>query len=255
MFTPRIPFFLLLLYSYITSLMAMNHAALDAGDAPDSKPRCFVPRTFHGNYTVLDINDCNNAIAMLPGGGLHLHPEPNKLGTHTPGQLPEFNLYRHPHHAQVGRERKFFLPAAFRAGSCLVLVRPETSNKPDKMDPYGPSEAAFYMWTLIWPQVKRIATNIVKECALTTDDEPVGEVIKETRLGDKSFRYQVGVMGVARHGLTPFAPEGWQVTFGWRAQSWDFMDTRVPFGADFNLYEAGGTWEGKGTKGLWRSED
>ncbi|MCJ1243080.1 hypothetical protein MMC30_000277 [Trapelia coarctata] len=212
------------------------------------------------DWRVENTADCQDAIGMIPSAP-NVHPD-ELARSHQPGGPNRINI----HIPNSARERKFFLPAIFRSRSCLVMVvadapdhhifieDPETYHAWHN-DPHGPNyfpmhndhrgpanNAASHMLFTIWPKAKQLAQRIVKRCPLTQDHDNIGSILTWDMLGKYPFHYRVGVTGVPRqkiNGTKPFPKEGWRVT----------LDT--PYDLTFNVYEANGTWSGRGTLGHW----
>jgi len=141
----------------------------------------------------LPIPDCEAAINIIPTGHLNLDPKAaHSLGTVESQDSVKYN-------ATLPRPlRKFRLPAAFRAGECVVYVRHfrffegKMAFLPPVEPPAGFSPAKF-MYHTVWPNSRRLAELVIKQCGsrggfTETTSSPEGN--KEAY---KTFRYLVTV--------------------------------------------------------------
>jgi len=65
--------------------------------------------------------------------------------------------FEHP-----GRNRTYLIPAAFRSGTCVILVSTLGSY------PHPPANAASLMYFKVWPNVRKAAGKIVQKCSQQT---------------------------------------------------------------------------------------
>lgn len=194
--------------------------------------------------------DCRAAIDIIPAGTYLPSGSLEKpLGLHMPA--------RH--------RRKFLLPAAFRAGTCIVLVETLVSSRHDFHGIPPPVDAASAMYRVVWPTARRLAGQLVEQCLggsqtggthaytpthSTADSTRNGIAMSSIRWsagalraqnnlgpnGDFPFRYRIEVKGVP-----PGMPgDGWVV---------DLHQYRSR--AQHTVYEAGGQTERHGTRGFW----
>lgn len=250
MLTARLPVFVFLLYYCSSSLMAMDHDHAIGHHAMNNPvvPDLADDDNFTGmNYLNVIFcryrpggprirpGGCEKAISMIPSP--YLHPEPDKLGTHD-GTSAKFSLHRQPLGTPKGKpQRRYALPAAFRSGNCLILIHHEHDffSVCNKMG--GPPNAAFNMWAQVWPHVKEVAGNIVRECQLAG-----GEMLTMSQLEGYSLHYEVRVRPTPRNRGNPLPPEGHTV---------EFNDSN----GIYNLYEEGGLWSGEATRGHWSQQE
>jgi hypothetical protein len=142
----------------------------------------------------LPIPDCEAAIDFIPTGHLILDPkDAHSLGTIESQESVKYK-------ATLPRPlRKFHLPAAFRAGGCVVYVGQSyniNSRAPEIKAPMKPPtgfSVAMFLYHTIWPNSRRLADSILKRCGsrggfIITDSSP--ESAKEAF---KTFRYVVVV--------------------------------------------------------------
>ncbi|MCJ1249232.1 hypothetical protein MMC30_006455 [Trapelia coarctata] len=157
-------------------------------------------------------NDCLGALEMIPSGQLALDPA-------HPGdryQPQPIDLAFHQ-----GRQRKFFLPAAFRFGNCVISAEAVYSAT----QPRPPTKAASAMYFTVWPNVRKSAAHIIEQCSLIPFDRTAGWVTTKSRLGQWEFAYKVTVTGTPKN-LRPADARG-------RRQL-------PPFQTWFNIYDGGG---------------
>ena len=108
--------------------------------------------------------DCRAAINLIPNGVKDLHLDPTKLDPLDKNERRPISLYRRPSSSQ----RKYFLPAAFHSGSCMVLVR---SAQQHGARPEPPEEKlAYAMYFKLWPNVRRMADRILRICPRQTPE-------------------------------------------------------------------------------------
>lgn len=182
--------------------------------------------------------DCYAAISMIPSGdflvqGDHFLDENGR---------PKLKIHIPPH----DRARKFFMPAIFRSGTCMIRVSADVDRR-GLMRPNPPAftNAAAKMYSTVWPHVRQRATEIVQEC-LAKDPDGLrhygGSVHTESALGDVRFPYQIKVeephKGFPRDGATYIDLEGVGPGF----------DVRRAWEVEYNVYEPGGTASGQGRK-------
>jgi hypothetical protein len=177
------------------------------------------------DHSIQDLRDCSSALKMIPTGRLYVHPEPHRLGS--PARL---SLYKYPPMLPKplpnATERSYLFPAAFHSGSCLILVA-ATSRSLFPLNQYrGPRDAATAFYFIIWPNVRSLATRIIRGCNIHSRAEDVGFVNTISTLdnGKYEYSYRVMVTGVPSlkfefHELPeqahdyPFPGEGWRVRF------------------------------------------
>jgi len=146
------------------------------------------------------------------------------------------------------RNRKFFMPAIFRSGTCVIRVSADVHRR-GLIRPNPPTftNAASKMYSTVWPNVRQQATRIVQEC-LAKDPDGMrhygGLLHTESLLGDVRFPYQIRVeaphMSFPGDGATYIDLEGVGPGF----------DTRRAWEVEYNVYEPGGTSSGHGRKGV-----
>ncbi|MCJ1247595.1 hypothetical protein MMC30_004810 [Trapelia coarctata] len=199
----RIPiFFFLLLISVINLAHANN----------EGNPVCYRIDEFPDPEPA----DCQNAINMIPSGKYELEGRITKpLNLHLP---------------QTVCNRKFFLPAAFLSRTCLIKVIPEY---PGHKAFIRPTKAASAMYTIVWPTVRRLATEIMPKCIRNPRGTNWGAASSTSNLEGSVFSYFVQV--------APVPP-------GMQRDGWKLLDDA---GFRYNVYEAGGTSSGNCTKGVW----
>ncbi|MCJ1245522.1 hypothetical protein MMC30_002726 [Trapelia coarctata] len=170
---PRTPTLLLL------SLL-LSHAA-------STRIGCYFQRP-----CIFSDSDCDRAIALIPSlatftfdpafPGHSSSPKPLDLHLSTPSH-----------------QRTYVLPAAFHAGSCIVLVTSTTRNRSRLRDLRPPKgvKAATEMHTKVWPVAKARAAEIVDFCQLRTHylDGMAGRLEERTLLKRWPFSFQVTVRG------------------------------------------------------------
>ena len=160
--------------------------------------------TYYCSPRAKPIPDCEAAINIIPAGHIIIDPSSeNSLGSKEAANSTRFNAY-------VPRPlRKFFLPAAFRAGGCVVFVKYMTKPQWDPtsffsrfpvptVEPPSGFNAAAFMYHTVWPNSRRLAEVIQKKCGgrggwVETTSSP------ESNKEFKKFRYQVAV-GWAKPG-------------------------------------------------------
>lgn len=100
----------------------------------------------------VNIHDCNAAIDLIPKGTLIFDPDPRHASSrHRPNlYLPE-------------RRRKFFLPTAFRSGSCIVSVL-DKRRAIDIAYSGPPRIGADFLYFMVWPNARRLAPYILQKC-------------------------------------------------------------------------------------------
>lgn len=182
--------------------------------------------------------DCYAAINMISSGELlvkgdHFLEENGK---------PKLKVHIPP----AERDRKFFMPAIFRSGTCMIRVSADV-DRGGLIRPNPPTftNAASKMYSIVWPKVRQQATRIVQEC-LAKDPDGLrhfgGLVHTESLLGDVRFPYRIKVeaphMGFPRDGATYIDLEGVGPEF----------DTQRAWEVEYNVYEPGGTSSGHGRK-------
>jgi hypothetical protein len=153
----------------------------------------------HCSEGELPVSDCEAAINIIPTGHLIFDPQ-NPLGTRRRGPWGYVKF-----RASLPRPlRKFFLPAAFRAGQCVVYVRHRHFNENSKAvaqlwELPATFSAAEFMYHTVWPNSRRLAELITKKCggrggftSATTSPE-----WKPERFG--TFRYTVMVASPRGH--------------------------------------------------------
>lgn len=134
--------------------------------------------------------DCRAAIALIPDGTIAPDgsiPNPNEplnflLPPRARGKIP--------------------FPAAFRSASCEVIVgRPfmEYASAADPLQPPQHTPAipkpATAMYFDIWPDVRRGAQSIVRECMQATGPQLVGTLMVQSTVGGRKFTTVVRVTG------------------------------------------------------------
>lgn len=160
--------------------------------------------------------DCQNAIDMIHSGKYELDGIESK----------PLNLLLPP----SVRHRKFFLPAAFLSGTCLIKVVPEF---PAHKFFTRPTKASSAMYNIVWPAVRRLATEIVRTCLRNHGGTNWGAASWTSDLDGSAFSYFVHV--------EPVPP-------GMQRDGWKLLDD---VGVRSNVYEDGGTSSGNCTKGVW----
>ncbi|MCJ1245523.1 hypothetical protein MMC30_002727 [Trapelia coarctata] len=94
--------------------------------------------------------DCSAAIALIPSGTITFS-----------GHISTPLSFHLPPNARA----PYYLPAAFRHGSCVVLVACWSSPRGDfGMPEQPPAKAASAMYFTVWPFVRELAGKIQKEC-------------------------------------------------------------------------------------------
>jgi hypothetical protein len=147
--------------------------------------------------------DCRAAINMIPTGTASFDPaavSPWDRGRSNPISV---------HLDRLDRKHPFLLPAAFRSRTCVVLVSAHTSHPPAK--------GASAMYFTVWPEAKRAATRIIKECRvkkirnipLDPKTFKAGAFFGRTILEGHDIYYGVSVMPAPQH----MPGEGWKVHF------------------------------------------
>lgn len=142
---------------------------------------------------------CRAAIDIIPSNTTSFDPA-------SPGERNQ----AHPldvHLTHPSRNRQFFLPAAFRSGTCVVIVEPNYRQPPVAVPP--PLQAASIMYFQIWPAVKRAATLITERCQLRNRWGDVGRFNARILLDGHWFYYSVMVRPAPRN----MPGEGWKVRF------------------------------------------
>jgi hypothetical protein len=179
--------------------------------------------------------DCARAIAMIPSGAF-------KVDTRHTAPGRKLDLAFPP----GSRSRKFFLPAAFRAGTCLVTVDASSTAKAQKhtagaLKPPASVKPAAEMYTTVWPNVKEQALAIVAECFERGEQKNAGTVASESWLGPQHefyFPYYVTVSPAPR-GVPGDGETMRLMRQGGTGYSW---------AVEYNVYEAGGRASGPGVR-------
>ncbi|MCJ1246164.1 hypothetical protein MMC30_003369 [Trapelia coarctata] len=175
--------------------------------------------------------DCTAALAMIPNGTEGLAVDPHIAGDGIPPKFIDL------HFPPGVRNRNYFLPAAFRSGSCMILVRgvrlPWNQWLKDQVGPPRPPvKAASAMHFIVWPQVRRLATEIVQTC--TRKSKPGrgwgGMAHTSSQLGEHT---DPGGRWKFRYTVTVRWSQGLRTTDGVKA-------LLRPPGAVFNVYHAPG---------------
>jgi len=177
--------------------------------------------------------DCQAAIAVIPSGDFQVEPDDRLSRVPVKLLIPPDR-----------RNRTFILPAAFKSRTCLVTVRAHSTRN---MVPNPPqfTNAASKMYSVVWPNVKRLATRILEECAVEAPPQAgdcvPGEIMTRSWLGDAWFPLIVHIWPTPKKD---FPGDGWKVMMpeqdlGMRERS-------------YNVYEQGGTSSGVGRKGTGR---
>jgi len=154
---------------------------------------------------------------------------------------------RHAHHDQKldlqfspgSLARRYFMPAAFRAGTCLVTVDASGAGKAKSSSPKPPESVkpAWEMYSNVWPNVAAQAQEIVTECLGGARKEMnAGTVVTESWLETFYFPYYVTVCPTP-HGLPG---DGGKASL---MRNIGPGHNRV---IRYNVYEAGGTASGQG---------
>ena len=99
--------------------------------------------------------DCKAAINLIPTGLLTIDPDPLHAGTR---DRPNIHLPKH--------RRKFYLPAAFRSGTCVVSVSysVRTYDIASQAPQAPPTLAADFLYFTVWPNAHRLALHILQKC-------------------------------------------------------------------------------------------
>jgi len=204
------------MFSAFTSVVAVLLLLLADSLGLHKDVACFsTPNAFPRPH----VADCQAAINMIPSGMYNF----------------DGSIFRplHSELPQSVRARKFLLPAAFRSGTCLILV--ESTLRHDVWEPHDrtpPVRAASAMFTVVWPKARQYATQITQKCLVSRGKPAAGTVDLVSVLDNFVLHYRITVEGVAP-GMKGD---------GWRVQDW---------GNIYNVYEANGLSRGRGTKGLW----
>jgi len=221
------------------------------------RPKCREAQG-EGDYTVQNIKDCSAAIEMLPS--LHEVYFKDLLHLSAERLRPAWcrgTFSRRPSPLRYSdRKCFFFLPAAFRAGDCLLLFRPIGGT--DETFGYSPSWIWNYAskeWNKIWPQVKQAAKSVLRQCDLRNPEQNLGWISSKVPLGNDGFsEYRVGLTGV---------PKGFHPEYRFPEEDAYMVMLEPPFEVYHRLYQKGGIWDAHGdpakhwdpTEHLWAYYD
>ncbi|MCJ1246734.1 hypothetical protein MMC30_003943 [Trapelia coarctata] len=171
------------------------------------------------------LTDCATAITLIPSGALTVDPRYARAYHTVDLVLPD-------------TRRKFLLPAAFLAGTCLVTVDASAPFSPTSPPP--PMKAASEMYFKVWPNARTQAQRIVEGCLGGAEQHPAGSVEARSVLeGGYVLEFFVTVIKAPRG----FPGDGWIARLD--------RGVEEKRGVLFNVYEVGGRAEGKGTMGVW----
>lgn len=229
-------------------LAILLHSRLaSAADSPDSPPSSRTRSSSASNTIVCNwylqhggplAADCYAAIAMIPSGA---HLVQGDFSVDANG-VSTLNTHLPP----SARTRKFYMPAIFRSGTCMVRVVADVSRK--KLMRAGPpkfTNAASKMYSIVWPNVRNQATEIVEKCFDKEQGMQYrhGTVQTESLLDKVRFPYKITIeephAGFPRDGATYIDLENIGPNF----------DTRGAWEVEYNVYEPAGTSSGQGHKG------
>ncbi|MCJ1246482.1 hypothetical protein MMC30_003690 [Trapelia coarctata] len=182
--------------------------------------------------------DCYAAIDMIPSGDLLVEGD---FSIDSNG-APILNMLLPP----SARARKFYMPAIFRSGNCMVRVVADVSRR-KLMRPNPPEfkNAASKMYSIVWPNVRAQATKVVQQCFEQKQGMQYmhGTVKTESLLGKVWFPYKITIEepheGFPGDGATYIDLENIGPNF----------NTRGAWEIEYNVYEPGGTSSGQGHKG------
>ncbi|MCJ1248695.1 hypothetical protein MMC30_005914 [Trapelia coarctata] len=182
--------------------------------------------TEQGKHPLPD--DCARAIAIIPSGAFTVDPRHGDHDSKLDLQFPPGS-----------RTRKFFMPAAFRAGTCLVTVDASAAGKEGSSSRKPPAsiKPASHMYSAVWPNVKVQARKIVAKCLGGSREQTnAGTVATESWLGDFYFPYYITVCPTL-HGL---AGDGGKANL---MRNIGVGHNRM---IQYNVYEAGDSASGQG---------
>lgn len=142
-------------------------------------------------HPVRSMGDCYSATGKDPKWPSFCRPDsgyPHDRYQATPMSLD----FQH-----AGRFTKYLLPAAFRSGNCLVLANSATHKKaPREGDTVSPrpllKSAASAMYFTVWPNVRRIAHEVIENCSVTS--KAAGTIVTDSILEGWHFTYWITVM-------------------------------------------------------------
>jgi len=126
-----------------------------------------------------------------------------------------------------------------RLGTCCTKLTPDKEPSPEQFkptptEPPPGSKSASFMYTVVWPKARELATKVVKGC-LPNRMAKGGEVEAYSKMGNLTFSYKITVSGVPE-GMPG---DGKKPCFCWR--------THQPGVIQYNVYEPGGSSSGRGT--------
>lgn len=173
------------------------------------------------------VADCTAAINMIPNGTIKFD---GKVGKPLNFLLPP--TARLP----------YYLPAAFRSGSCVVLVSRLISPRKDLGWPETPPEkAASAMYFTVWPFVREVARGIVTHC-----------------LPGRYSKFGSGGFATGSSKLTHTFFLTFEVSVRGTLPDWPGEKGKItvkPSGKKYNVYEERKTVEGKGAAGSWANSE
>jgi hypothetical protein len=140
--------------------------------------------------------DCKAAISLIPTGHLILDPRTTEtLGTRPSQTHARFNFH-------LPRPlRKFFLPAAFQSGKCVIYIKDEHVNfQPEPNVELPPQyNAAAFMYHTVWPNSRRLAELIIQRCG-SRGGYTIAKSAPEGRRRFRKLAYRVFVGGPEWNG-------------------------------------------------------
>ncbi|MCJ1252043.1 hypothetical protein MMC30_009281 [Trapelia coarctata] len=165
------------------------------------------------------------------------------------------------------RTRKFYLPALFRSGTCLIKVVADIDRRAvmrSNLNRAGlPSwkNAASQMYSVVWPNVRKEATRMVERGHFPNS------VKTQSLMGEATFPYKITVEVAGQHiphdGSTYIdaVKEGPRNRYSNEVDTWSAWDYdhnhNKPYNiweVEYNVYEPGGSSSGHGRrKGIARS--
>jgi hypothetical protein len=165
----------------------------DARPGPSRSARGSLTTVITCFQNELPIPDCEAAINIIPTGHLVLESkDAHSLATVESPKSVKWN-------APLPRPlRKFHLPAAFRAGECVVFVR-HFRYCTGKMAFFPPVEppagfnAAMFMYHTVWPNSRRLAQEIIKKCDSRGGVTETSTSPESNKAKFQTFRYSVKI--------------------------------------------------------------